>query len=106
MITSRFFKHKTDIYRLTPTVSGGRTTETWECVKKSVPCSIQSTSEELISLGQGDFFNTFNIFFPEKTDIKTGDKAIREEIEYIVKGIQNKDYGYTQNHVKVSAIRK
>lgn len=106
MITSRFFRHKVDICRLTPTVSSGRTTETWEFIKTNVSCSIQSTSEELISLGQGDFFNTFNIFFPEKTDIKVGDKLVREEIEYIAKGVQNKDYGYTQNHIKVSAIRK
>lgn len=106
MKSSRFFKHNVDIYRLTTTESGGRKTEAWECIKTSVPCSIQPVAEELIALGQGDFFNTFNIFFPENTDIKIGDKSITDEIEYIAKGVQKKDYGFTQNHIKVSAIRK
>jgi hypothetical protein len=106
MKLSRFFQHKVDIYRLTTTVSSGRKTEAWESIQTSVPCSIQPVSEELIALGQGDFFDTANIFFPENTNIKVGDKSVQGEIEYIAKGVQKKDYGFTQNHIKVSSIKK
>jgi len=106
MRTSIFFVHKADIYRLTPTISGGRTIEDWQLNETNIACCVQPSAEELIGLGEGDFFNTFNIFFPEKTNVQVGDKCLIDSINYLVRGVQKRDYGITRNHVKVSALRK
>lgn len=110
MSFSRFLTNCGDIYRLAPTVSSGRTIEAWSRLNATdIIASIQPISEELIALGQGDFYNTYTIYFPINTDIQVGDKykiGLTDTIEYIIKGVQNRDYGIRQKHIKTSAIRK
>lgn len=107
MSFSRFLVDSGDIKRLTPTVSAGRTIEYWEQVASGVKANIQPVAEEIIALGQGDFYNTFTIYFDFDTDIQVGDKySLDGTVDFIIKGIQKRGYGSRLNHIQASAIRK
>jgi hypothetical protein len=107
MSFSRFLVEMGDVKRLTPTVSAGRTIEQWEVVATGVKANIQPVAEEIIALGQGDFYNTFTIYFDYATDVQVGDKySVDSTVDFIIKGIQKRGYGGRLNHIQASAIRK
>jgi len=108
MSFSRFLTDTGIIKRLTTTVSSGRTIEAWTTtVEYTINACIQPVSEELVALGRGDFYNTYSIYFNIGTDIQAGDKFILEDsVEFIIQGVQDRQYGLRQNHIKTSAIKK
>ena len=106
MSFSRFLTDVGTIQRLTPTVSSGRTIEAWVDIEYNVPLCIQPGSEELIALGQGDFYNTFSIYAPWGTDIHIGDKALVGSVDFLIQGVQDRPYGISQKHLKLGAVRK
>jgi hypothetical protein len=101
---SRFYTQQATIKRLTTTVSSGRTVETWQNID-IMYCLVQPASLELITVGAGSFFDTFNIYSSDDVDVVVGDRLdIASEI-YQVQGIQARSYGDRANHKKISAIK-
>lgn len=96
------------IKRLTPTISSGRTIEAWSTIAYNVKTCIQPVSEELIALGQGDFYNTFTIYFQPGEDIQVGDKyVVGETVDFIIQGVQDRTTGSRRpKHIKTGALRK
>lgn len=104
---SRFYTKTGDVYRLTTTVSGGRTIEGYTLHSTGNKVSVQPVSEEIIALGGGSFYDTFTIYTPLSTDVQTTDKIRVDAVDYIIQGVQTRDYGSSRlNHKDCAAIKK
>jgi hypothetical protein len=92
------------IHRLT--ISGGYSVENWVPVYTNVKANIQPVSEELIAIGQGDFYNSYTIYYPADTDIQTGDKYRVDTVDFLIKGVQDLNFGRKIRLKKASAIKR
>ena len=107
MSFSRFLTSLGTIRRLKQTTTSGRATEGWDTVAdRNVKACVQPVAEELISVGEGDFYNTFTIYFEPNTDVQVGDKYYIEDVEFIIKGIKARNYGTRIKLIETSAIKK
>jgi hypothetical protein len=107
MSFARFLTSTGTIKRLKKTITNGRIVEAWDTIAdRNVKASVQPVSEELIASGQGDFFNTFTIYFEPNTDVQIGDKYVVADIEFIIKGIKKRGYGIKIKLIEASGLRK
>jgi hypothetical protein len=108
MSFSRFLTSIGTIKRLKKTITNGRTIEAWDTIAdRNIKASVQPVSEELIATGQGDFYNSFTIYFEPNTDVQIGDKyIITDDVEFIIKGIKFRNYGIRIKLIEASALRK
>lgn len=102
---SRFYTQQATIQRLVTTVSSGRTVENWEDID-TMYCLVQPASLELITVGAGNFFDSFNIYSDDDVDVVVGDRLDIEDEIYQIQGIQTRSYGDRANHKKISAIKR
>lgn len=104
-LVSKFNNATGDVLRLQDTTTSGYITQTYTTtVASNVKASVQPASEELIALGQGDFYNTFTIYFEVGEDVTTGDQYVVNGTKYIIQGVQKKDYNNRTAHLECSAI--
>lgn len=103
----KFLTVQYEVQRLTTTTSSGRTVEDWQAiayVNGSVP---QPASLELVSMGQGHFYNTHTIYADDSEDIVVTDRLVDGDDTYTVQGVQNRPYGSGRiNHKKIGVIKK
>ena len=101
---SRFYTQFAIINRLVTTISGGNTTEQWT-ETGSMNCLVQPASLELITVGAGNFFDSFNIYTDDEIDVLIGDRVEIDTDIYQVQGVQTRSYGKKAKHKKISAIK-
>lgn len=96
-----FLTQRGDIHRLANSASREYTVS----VAGNVKCTVRPSSQELVVVGEGTFWNTFDIYFLPDVDIHDSDQVTVDGKKYIVKGTIDKKYGHGRvNHIKVSAV--
>jgi hypothetical protein len=107
MILDTFFTSTGQLKRLKKTTSNGRIKEDYtNIVYTTLKACIQPVSNELVMLGEGDFYNTHKIYFRKDTDIQVGDKYVVGTKEYTIRGLRDRTYGVEIKLWETDAISK
>lgn len=107
MILDTFFTSTGQLKRLKKTTSNGRIKEDYtNIVYPTLKACIQPVSNELVMLGEGDFYNTHKIYFRKDTDIQVGDKYVVGTKEYTIRGLRDRTYGVEIKLWETDAISK
>ena len=67
--------------------------EKWQSSGTAIVCAIQPLDAQDIALTEGHYGQGAKLFCDVTVDIKEGDKVVSDGISYIVRGVQNFNFG-------------